>query len=60
MDEFAINLLVFGCFNQRKRLRAENDKVGFFLINLTALHQGFRMLLSRQGKASKSPILRNG
>ncbi len=59
MDEVAINQMISSCFERRKRLRTGNSKVALFLISLTALHQGLRMLLSRQGRASKAPILRN-
>ncbi|ATM89022.1 hypothetical protein CS535_12680 [Yersinia massiliensis] len=59
MDRIAINQSIFSCFERRKRLLTGNSKVALFLISLTALHQGLRMLLSRQGRASKAPILRN-
>ncbi|EEP95324.1 hypothetical protein yaldo0001_27950 [Yersinia aldovae ATCC 35236] len=48
MDEIAINLMLSGCFNWRKRLLIADDCFAFFLNSLTALHQGLRMLLSEQ------------
>jgi hypothetical protein len=53
MDEIAINQPVSGCFERRKRLLSEKRGFALFLISLTALHQGLRMLLSRQGSASR-------
>ncbi|ATX62963.1 hypothetical protein LC20_08670 [Yersinia hibernica] len=60
MDDIAINLPVSGCFKRRKRLRTNDCLLALFLISLTALHRSLRMLLSRQGRVSKSLILRNG
>ncbi|PHZ29318.1 hypothetical protein FFE93_017980 [Yersinia sp. KBS0713] len=53
MDKFAINQMISSCFERRKRLRSGERKVALFLISLTALHRGLRMLLSEQGRAAK-------